>query len=226
MAPPDVLRDARRVLRRCVRLLAASWASSETHRRGGPSAAPQAHKREALPSSHGGVHPSSAIRTWWLCSTWSTTRPSTWAPSCGSSESGGMPTTSARPTASGTPRILTKTPNGRRPMTVAVMRLPTGSASQVAGQAASQLDERILSPALSPDKRKRPGAVFASGHLGCSDLVVRGRVELPTFRFSGKPSTRSRWAHDGADQAQPSPASPDRLPRLSLSLALGHSQRE
>jgi hypothetical protein len=38
---------------------------------------------------------------------------------------------------------------------------------------------------LNPRKQKRPGAIFASGHLGCSRVVVRGRVELPTFRFSG-----------------------------------------
>ena len=39
--------------------------------------------------------------------------------------------------------------------------------------------------ALSSKPNKNAPAVVGSGRLGCSRVVVRGRVELPTFRFSG-----------------------------------------
>ncbi len=45
--------------------------------------------------------------------------------------------------------------------------------------------EAVLSSALSSEQQKRPGAINASGLLCSSGMVVRGRVELPTFRFSG-----------------------------------------
>ena len=45
---------------------------------------------------------------------------------------------------------------------------------------------RLLSPLLS----NGPIAAEQPEHLRWSELVVRGRVELPTFRFSGGRSYR------------------------------------
>ena len=44
----------------------------------------------------------------------------------------------------------------------------------------------VVGPKLRPQHRKKPGLRSCSGRFPCSGLVVRGRVELPTFRFSGR----------------------------------------
>lgn len=42
----------------------------------------------------------------------------------------------------------------------------------------------LLSLLLSGEIKKAPNEI-RSGRFCCSKMVVRGRVELPTFRFSG-----------------------------------------
>jgi hypothetical protein len=57
-----------------------------------------------------------------------------------------------------------------------------------------------LSSALWSNTTKNAPAVIGSGRLCCSDEVVRGGVEPPTFRFSGGRSYRLSYLTSVADQ--------------------------